>query len=111
MLPFLEHYGQLHGMSIHTNEVVDPVQGLFEAINHGNKYDLIILDVNMPKLSGGDIYQEIANSQPHLLDRVLFVTAFRDDLVSRFPNIPLRVLSKPFRYTQLETAIQSILLR
>ena len=111
MLPFLEHYGQLHGIRINTTELIDPVQGLFEAVNHGNKYDLIMLDVNMPKLSGGDIYQQIAHSQPHLLGRVLFVTAFRGDLDRRFPNLQLNVLDKPFRYAQLEAVIQSMMPR
>jgi CheY-like chemotaxis protein len=108
MSSFLQRYGLLHEKTIENNVLVDPVQGLFEALNHGHKYDLILLDVRLPQLTGGEIYQNIAQNRPDLLDRVLFVTAFREELDGRFPDQQLNVLDKPFRYTQLEEKIQSM---
>ena len=104
----LQRFGQQNEEAIEITMFIDPVQGLFETLNHGHKYDLILLDVNMPGLTGGDIYQQIARSCPHLLGRVLFVTSYRGKLDRRFPNQQLNVLEKPLRYARLEKIIQSM---
>ena len=108
MSTLLRRFGQQNEEAIEITTFIDTVQGLFEILNHGHKYDLILLDVNMPGLTGGDIYQQIARSCPHLLERVLFVTSYRGELDHRFPNQQLNVLEKPLRYTHLEKRIQSM---
>lgn len=108
---FLRHYELQYGESVEITTLIDPMQGLYEILNNGNKYDLILLDVRMPQLTGADIYQKVAGSRPALLDRVVFITGFRYELDSRFPNLHLNVLNKPLRYTQLEEVIHSIVKR
>lgn len=105
---FLQHFEQQHGEAVEVTTLIDPMQGLYEILNKGHKYDLILLDVRMPQLTGADIYQKIAGSCPELLERVVFITAFRYELDSRFPNQQLNVLEKPFAYAQLENIIQSV---
>ncbi|MDQ7011031.1 MAG: response regulator [Mariprofundaceae bacterium] len=105
---FLKRFGDVHGVDIHITALYDPVQGLFEATTNGDHYDMILLDVRLPKLTGDEIYKSITHVNPQLLDRVLFVTGYREDLEGRFPGQKLRVLDKPFRYQQLEEQIQAI---
>jgi len=109
MSAFLKRYGKLHGISVEIKALFDPVQGLFEITSNGNHYDLILLDVRLPKLTGDEIYQSISHVNPELMDKVLFITGYREDLDHRFPDKDLNVLEKPFRYAQLETHMDAIL--
>lgn len=105
---FLERYAAEHQVSVTTKTLSDPVQGLFEATANGHAYDMIMLDVRLPRLTGDEIYNSLSHVSPELLDRVLFITGFRGDLDVRFPNAQLRVLEKPFRYKQLVAQIREI---
>jgi len=109
MAAFLKRYGDLHDMQVEIKSLFDPVQGLFEITSNGDHYDLFLLDVRLPKLTGDEIYQSITHVNPELLDKVLFITGYREDLDARFPEHSLKILDKPFRYAQLEAQIDTIL--
>jgi two-component system, LytTR family, response regulator len=104
----LERYGAEHNVPVHTKALADPVQGLYEATANGHNYDMIILDVRLPRLAGDEIYNSLRHVSPELLARVLFITAYRGDLDDRFPGQELRVLEKPFQYRQLVEQIEAI---
>jgi two-component system, LytTR family, response regulator len=104
----LERYGAEQNLPVHTKALSDPVQGLYEATANGHQYDMIILDVRLPRLAGDEIYNSLCHVSPELLDRVLFITAYRGDLDNRFPGRELRVLEKPFQYQQLVEQIEAI---
>ena len=87
----------------------DPVQGLFELSSNGDSYNIILLDVRLPKLNGDEIYNSLIHVNPELLGRVLFITGYADDLVKRFPDRSLNILPKPFRYRDFCEEIVSIL--
>ena len=95
-----------HAVSIRT--MGDSVRGLFELSTRGSNYDAIILDVRMPKLSGDEVYNSIAQVNPDLLQRVLFVTGYPQDLAGRLPDAEFSVLNKPFRFEAFATALSSI---
>ena len=105
---FLDRYGAEYDIPVNTKVLGDPVQGLFEVTANGGDYDMIMLDVRLPKVTGDEIYNSLSHVSPELLDRVLFITGFRADLDDRFPAQDLRVLDKPFRYRQLVDEIESI---
>ncbi len=109
MAAFLRRYCEERNETLDLKALFDPVQGLFEATTNGESYDLIVLDVRLPKLTGDEIYQSLMQVHPELLDRVLFVTGYREDLDARFPDRNLRILDKPFRFHELEAAIDDIL--
>lgn len=111
MAAFLKRYGEQHDVEVEIKALFDPVQGLFELTSNGDEYDLVLLDVRLPKLTGDEIFQSIMQVNPEIIDRVLFVTGYREDLDTRFPGMDLRVLEKPFRYAQLEEQIQAITAR
>jgi len=105
---FLDRYSTEHHIPVNTKVLGDPVQGLFEVTANGSNYDMIMLDVRLPMVTGDEIYNSLSHVSPELLDRVLFITGFRADLDDRFPAQDLRVLDKPFRYRQLVDEIEAI---
>ena len=106
---FFEEYGKKHGIEFNFVTMDDSVQGLFETTTKGEKYDLILLDVRLPRLTGDEIYQSLSYVNPDILERILFVTSYRDDLITRFPDTDLRILDKPYRYDRFEASISAML--
>lgn len=83
--------------------------GLFYATQH--YYDLIILDVMLPKLSGWDILKQIRRSHPDV--RVLFLTA-KDAIEDKVKGLELGAddyLLKPFAFSELLARIRTLLRR
>ncbi|MFL6846120.1 MAG: PAS domain S-box protein [Allosphingosinicella sp.] len=80
------------------------------AIDRG-EYDLILSDLRMPGVSGPDLHARLAETKPHLLDRMGFVTG--DTLGSSMDEF-LRscgrpVLEKPFTKVGVRCLIASIM--
>jgi len=105
---FLTRYGQDYEVDITIKALPDPVEALFEMTANGSTYDLILLDVRLPKLSGDEIYIGISKGHPELLERIVFITGFPKDLEHKLPDMKLRVLEKPFRYSPFETFVNEI---
>lgn len=77
-----------------------------EALRAGD-YDAILLDLVLPKLDGRDLLQRIAATTPHLLRRIIVVTAAAPaDYRDCAPIAEVRwVMSKPFELRLLEKRI------
>jgi len=106
---FVNRYLDEKGYERSIKTLSDPVQGLFELTTQGDQYQLILLDVRLPKLTGDEIYSSLIHVNPNLLERVLFVTGYADDLTDRFPDKDLNILQKPFRYENLAEQMDKIL--
>ena len=106
---FVSRYLGEKGQVSEVKTVTDPVQGLFELSTNGSQYSVIILDVRLPKLTGDEIYNSLLHVSPELLDRVVFVTGYPDDLTDRFPDRKLNVLRKPFRYQSFIDMLDTVL--
>lgn len=106
---FLQRYLGKRGMTGDIRILTDPVQGLFDLSTNGEQYAAILLDVRLPRLAGDEIYDSIEQVNPELLDRILFVTGYPDDLTERWPDKPLNILEKPFRYQAFEEKIRDVL--
>jgi len=105
---FLRRFGQEHQIEIDIKALHDSVQGLLELSSNGSAYDLILLDVRLPRLSGDEIYRSIAKNAPELIERVIFITASPQTLHSKLPDRDLRVLGKPFRYEAFEFHVDDL---
>jgi len=106
---FLNRYISEKGMQSDITSMCDPVESLFELTTQGNRYQLILLDVRIPKLSGDEIYSSLEHVNPDILSRILFVTGYPEDLYERFPNKQFNVLQKPFRYNAFSRKLDAVL--
>jgi len=106
---FLNRYLGEKGIQGDIKTLSDPVQGLFELSTNGEQYAVILLDVRLPKLTGDEIYNSLIHVNPNLLERVLFVTGYPDDLTDRFQDRTLNILQKPFRYKNFTEKLSEIL--
>ncbi len=71
--------------------------------------DVIICDVNMPHLSGLELYREVTRVRPFLAERFIFLTGGdSEDLADLNPGIARRILEKPVHRKDLVAAIESV---
>src|SRR3990167_5396482 len=92
-----------------TDTAHDGEEGEYLATHYS--YDLIILDVMLPKRNGWQVLMTIRRSQPDV--RVLFLTA-RDDTEDKVKGLELGAddyLVKPFAFSELLARIRSLLRR
>ncbi|MGI2335906.1 MAG: response regulator [Dehalogenimonas sp.] len=76
-------------------------------------YDLIMLDVRMPGMSGPEFYEEIKKRWPEQARRVIFITGDTSDLLTREYLVEHRIpyISKPFDREKLEEIVNGFLSR
>ena len=76
-----------------------------------NTYDLIVLDIRMPGMSGIELYDEIKARWPEMTGRVMFLTGDTSDLVTReylsAHDVPY--ITKPFERRVLRDKVDDIL--
>ncbi len=106
---FIERYFKDYDMQVSIKPLQDPIAGLYELSMHSEEYDLVILDIRLPKLSGDEIYNSISHVNPDMANRILFVTGYSEDLTDRWPDKKFNILEKPFRYHNLKENIDNIL--
>ena len=61
----------------------------------GKRYDAIILDIALPKVSGTEVMEYVARTTPELLESIIVVTGLRvEEIRKLFPTV-CETLSKP----------------
>jgi len=74
-------------------------------------YDMMIIDIRMPKLNGFDLYRELRKKDGKI--KVVFLTAFEiyyDEFRKMFPTIDVRAfIRKPVSISTLVTQVRSTL--
>jgi len=106
---FLNRYSSDKGIESDIVCMSDPVESLFEITTHGEDYRLILLDVRIPRLSGDEIYGSIEQVNPDVVNNILFVTGYPEDLHERFPDKALNILQKPFRYKRFAETLDQLI--
>jgi len=97
-ISFLERLCQELNIQFNLHAYNDSVQGLFELSSNGDDYDMILMGVMLPTLSGDEIYNSILHSNPSLTKRITFITGYPNTLFERFPNETFSIIPKPFKY-------------
>lgn len=88
---------------------LDGITGLDKALDE--EYDLVILDLNLPALSGFELLNKLKQAKPEI--RVLILTA-NSELPSKIKGFEAGAsdyLTKPFHFAELEIRIRSLLHR
>lgn len=96
---------QLYGVEVAS----DGERGAF--LGRTGNYDLIILDYNLPKLSGAQVLREIRREKKHI--PVLMITV-RSELVTKSEAFSLGAddyLTKPFLFDELLLRVRALLKR
>lgn len=75
-----------------------------------NRYDAIVSDIRMPLMDGMRFYQRLAADFPGSAERVVFITAYADEIEVRdFLNATGQpVLHKPFDVVDLVGAVRAV---
>jgi DNA-binding response OmpR family regulator len=99
---FLEHDGYK------VDAFTDPIDALYSF--RKNVYDLVLLDLKMPKMNGMILYQKLKNIDPNLL--FCFITANKEYielLKKNIPDIEKIVIYKPILLSELRRKINLLL--
>ncbi|MCK6544322.1 response regulator [Myxococcota bacterium] len=78
-------------------------------LESGQRFDAVVCDLHMPKLSGVEVFREIERRWPDLARR--FVLASGSGLDVRTLGVPDHVhfLPKPFSLVELHAAVETVL--
>lgn len=73
------------------------------------EYDLVFLDLKMPGMDGSELFRQIRVAKPKL--PVTIITGYPDSdlMMSALAHGPLGVMSKPFRGSDILTAVNNYL--
>ncbi len=82
-------------------------------IEGGLAFDVILVDVTMPLMSGIAFFQELRATRSTLADRVVFMSGgvFDADFEAFLDTVPNVRIGKPFRGTALRQVVQEIVER
>jgi DNA-binding response OmpR family regulator len=79
-------------------------QAALDALGRGEIYDLVVIDVAMPGLSGVDTVGRARERWPAL--RVLYISGYADIADAELQAGDDPMLKKPFRLTELTAAVR-----
>jgi CheY-like chemotaxis protein len=94
--------------------IIDGAANGKEALEKLSKeyYTAIITDVEMPVMGGIEFYKKAVETYPHIRDRIIFTTAYKDtEKIVFFRRNGLRYLLKPVPLKELKKAVVDILTR
>jgi CheY-like chemotaxis protein len=96
---YLEVYAKNTGLEFTIDMAEDGHEAINYVVKKDGKYDLVLLDVKMPGLSGIDVYQFLKQNFHHLTTKTLWITGFSLDLEEFLQANKLIHLTKPFDIT------------
>lgn len=101
------------GMQVNTVTSAAEALSAIHAAESTHRYNLILVDVEMPGMNGWELAQTIQNAELAVIPNVILVTAFeRDDILKRAETAPIAgVLFKPIDPSQLQDMIANILMK
>jgi signal transduction histidine kinase/FixJ family two-component response regulator len=87
----------------------DGMEGLRKI--RSDDYDLVILDLRLPDMTGQQLYDEVARQRPEMLGRLMFVTADRltPDVAGFLKRVGNPCLTKPFSVRSVVETVQAML--
>jgi two-component system cell cycle sensor histidine kinase/response regulator CckA len=88
---------------------VDGLEALELWQEYGNEVDLVLTDVVMPRMKGGDLASELREIRPDL--KVVFMSGYIDEAIARndLLDVSAPLLSKPFALNELASLVRQTL--
>ena len=70
-------------------------------------YDIVLMDIRMPGMSGMELYAKVIDTHPELTGKVIFMTGDSSDVTTRafLEQNNLKFLAKPF---DIETLLKKV---
>ena len=110
---FLEKYGQIDT----TDNGQDTVRAFNKALSDGTPYDLVCLDIMMPKMNGHEALValrkvEEENGISHANRCIIVMTTALDDsqnILKSFDNQCSGYITKPYSFDKLQTELDRII--
>src|SRR5687768_1279182 len=99
----MQAYLTRHGFAVET--AVDGQEGIEQLA--GTDYDVIILDLMMPRVSGLGVLQYLDRRKPDMISRTVVATAYPGAVPNEQLKRVCRVIRKPFQLEELLDAIES----
>lgn len=90
--------------------VVSSAREALQAVADGPPFAAILCDLMMPEVTGMDLHEAIARTDPALASRMVFMTggAYTDRAQAFLEGMPERRLDKPFRPGDLERVLAGV---
>lgn len=76
---------------------------LLETIKNGTNYDIVIMDIDMPEMTGMELARNIGEYCPETI--LIFITAFENYAIQSYELSIFRYIPKPSMETMLEPAL------
>ncbi|MEI9949014.1 MAG: ATP-binding protein [Pseudomonadota bacterium] len=95
----------------HDVTVLSDGKQAIELLLAGDRFDVILCDLMMPKITGMDIYATLSSALPELLQRLVFVTGGAVTASGRkfLEDVPNLRVEKPFSANKIRTLVRDLL--
>lgn len=95
--------------SEHDVSAVMNAQDGIALVEAGQRFDVILCDLQMPGMSGIEFYERLRAVAPDLIGRVVFCTGaiFSNATRQFFDRVPNRILEKPFDPVTVRSVVRS----
>jgi len=105
---YLLHYGVEHGCALKIQVLSDARRALALLTMKEDACDVVFLAVRLQDMGGDEVYSLLAQFRPQILERIVFITAYRGGLEARLPECKPNIFLKPFRYRQLVEVVAAV---
>jgi CheY-like chemotaxis protein len=94
----------------HAVTVSNTATEALERIAGGERFDVIVCDLMMPRVSGMDFYESLQNVDANLAARTVFVTggAFTHETREFLRRVPIERIEKPWNADELRTLVRRV---
>ncbi len=98
------------GYNIKIKEVRDGISALNELKNNNNEYDLVILDINLPQISGFEVIQKLKNEGIELPEIVVLTSSDLDEDKENAKKLGLtKYYIKPMNFAKFKDLVKEML--